>query len=382
MIVGICVLSKDQTAEREKTMRSYSKKLMMLLGATALVATSASANDLTVVSWGGAYTKSQVEAYHKPWMAKTGKSIVSEDYNGGLAEIRAQVQAGNVKWDIVDVELSDAVLGCDEGLFERIDPSILPPGADGTPAAQDFIPGAVNDCAIGNIVWSTIFAYDKTKVRNFNIPKSIDALFDLKQYPGKRGLRKGPKANLEMALMADGVPASKVYEVLNTPEGVDRAFAKLDTIKSQVVWWEAGAQPPQLLADGEVVMTTAYNGRIFNAVAAEDKPFVIVWDGQVYDLDLWAIPKGAKNKDNAMDFLAFSTGTKPLADQASWISYGPVRKSSAPLIGSYNSKPSLKMGPQMPTAPANFKNALQNDFNWWADHQDELNERFNKWLAG
>ena len=363
-------------------MRSYSKKLTMLLGATALVATSASASDLTVVSWGGAYTKSQVEAYHKPWMAKTGKSIVSEDYNGGLAEIKAQVQAGNVKWDIVDVELSDAVLGCDEGLFERIDPPILPPGADGTPAAQDFIPGAVNDCAIGNIVWSTIFAYDKTKVRNFNIPKSIDALFDLKQYPGKRGLRKGPKANLEMALMADGVPASKVYEVLNTPEGVDRAFAKLDTIKSQVVWWEAGAQPPQLLADGEVVMTTAYNGRIFNAVAAEDKPFVIVWDGQVYDLDLWAIPKGAKNKDNAMDFLAFSTGTKPLADQASWISYGPVRKSSAPLIGSYNSKPSLKMGPQMPTAPANFKNALQNDFNWWADHQDELNERFNKWLAG
>ena len=362
-------------------MFKYSNKIMMLLGASAMIATSATAADLTVVSWGGAYTKSQVEAYHKPWMAKTGKSIVSEDYNGGLAEIKAQVQAGNVKWDIVDVELSDAVLGCDEGLFEKIDPSILPAGADGTPASEDFIPGAINDCAVGNIVWSTIFAYDSTKVRNFNVPKSINALFDLNQYPGKRGLRKGPKANLEMALMADGVPAAQVYDVLNTPEGVDRAFAKLDTIKDQVVWWEAGAQPPQLLADGEVVMTTAYNGRIFNAVAAEDKPFVIVWDGQVYDLDLWAIPKGAKNKANAMDFLAFSTGTKPLADQASWISYGPVRKSSAPLIGSYNSKPSLKMGPQMPTAPANFKNALQNDFNWWADHQDELNERFNKWLA-
>jgi putative spermidine/putrescine transport system substrate-binding protein len=367
--------------EGRRLMSKYSNKIMMLLGASAMIATSATAADLTVVSWGGAYTKSQVEAYHKPWMAKTGKSIVSEDYNGGLAEVKAQVQAGNVKWDIVDVELSDAVLGCDEGLFEKIDPSILPAGADGTPASQDFIPGAINECAIGNIVWSTIFAYDSTKVRNFNVPKSINALFDLNQYPGKRGLRKGPKANLEMALMADGVPAAQVYDVLNTPEGVDRAFAKLDTIKDQVVWWEAGAQPPQLLADGEVVMTTAYNGRIFNAVAAEDKPFVIVWDGQVYDLDLWAIPKGAKNKANAMDFLAFSTGTKPLADQASWISYGPVRKSSAPLIGSYNSKPSLKMGPQMPTAPANFKNALQNDFNWWADHQDELNERFNKWLA-
>ena len=114
-----------------------------------------------MVSWGGAYTKSQVEAYHKPWMEKTGKTIISEDYNGGLAEVKAQVEAGNVTWDIVDVELSDAVRGCDEGLFEEIDPSILPPGTDGTPAEEDFIEGSINDCAVANIVWSTIFAYDK-----------------------------------------------------------------------------------------------------------------------------------------------------------------------------------------------------------------------------
>ena len=361
-------------------MLNYSKKIMVLIGASAMVASAATASDLTVVSWGGAYTKSQVEAYHKPWMAATGKSIISEDYNGGLAEVKSQVGAGNVTWDVVDLELSDAVLGCDEGLFETIDPAMLPAGADGTPASEDFIPGSVTDCAVGTIVWSTIFAYDKSKVRSWNVPKNINAFFDLKAYPGKRGMRKSPKANLEMALMADGVPAGEVYEVLSTPEGVDRAFAKLETIKDQVVWWEAGAQPPQLLADGEVVMTTAYNGRIFNAVAAEEKPFEIIWDGQVYDLDLWAIPKGTKNKAAALDFIKFSTGTEPLAAQASWISYGPVRKSSAPLVGTYNSKPSLKMGPQMPTAPANFTNAVQNDFMWWADHQDELNERFNKWL--
>ena len=141
--------------------------------------------------------------------------------------------------------------------------------------------------------------------------------FDLENFPGKRGLRRGPKPNLEMALMADGVPADYVYIVLSTEEGVDRAFAKLDTIKDSVVWWEAGAQPPQLLADGEVVMTTAYNGRIFNAVAAEGKPFTIVWDGQVYDIDLWAIPKGAPNKDLAMEFMVFSTETEQLAAQAS-----------------------------------------------------------------
>ena len=127
-------------------------------------------------------------------------------------------------------------------------------------------------------------------------------------------------------------------------------------------------------------MTTAYNGRIFNAVASEDKPFDIIWDGQILDLDLWVIPKGTKNKDAAMDFLGFSTATEQLAAQASYISYGPARKSSSPLVGKFHNK-DIDMGPQMPTAPENMTNALLNDFEFWADNQDQLNERFNAWLA-
>ena len=359
-------------------------KLTKLLASTtvaasiALAASNAMANELTIVSWGGAYTKSQVEAYHKPYIAKTGVKINSEDYNGGLAEIKAQVEAGNVTWDIVDVELSAAIRACDEGLLETIDHSTLPAGADGTPATEDFLAGTLYDCAVANIVWSTIFAYDKTKLTDG--PKTMADFFDLEKYPGKRGLRKNPKVNLEFALIADGVAAADVYKVLETPEGIDRAFAKLDTIKDEVVWWEAGAQPPQLLADGEVTMTTAYNGRIFNAVAGEDKPFEIVWDGQVYDLDLWVIPKGAKNKDTALDFLKFSTATEQLAAQASYISYGPARKSSAPLVGKYHNK-DIEMGPQMPTAPNNLTNAVQSNFEFWADNSDQLTERFNAWIA-
>ncbi|GAA6165411.1 ABC transporter substrate-binding protein [Pelagimonas sp. KU-00592-HH] len=356
-------------------------KLSKVLMATTALAFSAGAalasESITVVSWGGAYTKSQVEAYHKPWMAKTGNQVVSEDYNGGLAEIKAQVEAGTVTWDLVDVELSDAIRGCDEGLLEEIDHSILPAAPDGTPASEDFIEGALNDCAVANIVWSTVFAYDSSKTPGVD---SIDDLFDLEAFPGKRGLRKNPKSLLEMALMADGVPAADVYATLETDEGVDRAFAKLDTIKDSVVWWEAGAQPPQLLADGEVVMTTAYNGRIFNAAAGEGKPFEVVWDGQIMDFDLWVMPKGAPNKEAALDFLAFSTDTQRLADQASWISYGPARKSSGPLVGLYNDG-KTEMGPHMPTAEANLANALVNNFEFWADNQDELNERFNAWLA-
>ena len=113
-------------------------------------------------------------------------------------------------------------------------------------------------------------------------------------------MRKSPKVTMEFALIADGVPTSEVYDVLGTEEGIARAFAKLDTIKEDVVWWEAGVQPPQLLADGEVVFSTAWNGRVFNAKNAEGQPFEMVWDGQIYDLDLWVIPKGSKNKEAAL----------------------------------------------------------------------------------
>jgi putative spermidine/putrescine transport system substrate-binding protein len=364
--------------KENKMNKVISKALLTSAVSVAVVAGSVQAASITAVSWGGAYTKSQVEAYHKPWSAASGNTVVSEDYSGGLAEVKAQVEAGNVTWNLVDVELSDAVRGCDEGLFETIDASALPNGADGSSAADDFLPGTVTECAVGNIVWSTIFAYDGSKMSGV---ETMADFFDTAKFPGKRGLRKGPKPNLEMALMADGVPASEVYGLMNTEAGIQRAFDKLDTIRDSVIWWEAGAQPPQLLADGEVAMTTAYNGRIFNAVAAEGKPFVIVWDGQVWDLDLWVIPKGASNMAETLDFINFSTGTQALADQASWISYGPVRKSSAALVGSYHNQPDLDMAGHMPTAPENFKNALQNDFEFWADNQDQLNERFNAWLA-
>jgi putative spermidine/putrescine transport system substrate-binding protein len=211
--------------------------------------------------------------------------------------------------------------------------------------------------------------------------KTMADFFNTKAFPGKRGMRKSPKVTMEFALIADGVPVSEVYNVMGTEEGIARAFAKLDTIKDDVVWWEAGAQPPQLLADGEVTFTTAWNGRVFNAVAAEDQSFEMVWDGQIYDLDLWVIPKGSKNKEAALDFVAFSTATEQLAAQASWISYGPARSSSVAKIGTYHADASINMADHMPTAAGNFKNALQNNFEFWADNSDQLQERFNAWLT-
>lgn len=353
-------------------------KTILLATALTSVAFAAQAAEVTVMSWGGAYTKSQVEAYHKPFTAETGIAINSVDSDNPATPIKAQVEAGNVTVDVADVEFSDAVRLCDEGLLMEIDHSILPAAPDGTAAAEDFIEGALQDCAVANIVWSTVFAYNKDN--NPTAPDTIDDFFNTADFPGKRGLRKSAKATLEMALMADGVPAAEVYDILDTDEGVERAFAKLDTIKDDIVWWEAGAQPPQLLADGEVAMSTAYNGRIFNAAIAENQPLEVVWDGQILDFDLWVVPKGAPNVEEAMKFIAYSTDTQRLADQASWISYGPARKSSGALVGKY-SDGKTDMAPHMPTAEANLGNALVNNFEFWVDNDAELNERFNAWLA-
>jgi putative spermidine/putrescine transport system substrate-binding protein len=334
---------------------------------------------LTVVSWGGAYTKSQVEAVHKPFIAKTGIQIKSEDYNGSVAPIKAQVESKKVTWDVVDVELADAVRLCDEGLIEKIDIAALPAGKDGKPAKDDFIKGTYTDCAIASIIWSTIYAFDASKFAGAK-PATMADFFDTTKFPGKRGMRKTPKVNLEFALMADGVPAAEVYKVMKTKEGIERAFKKLDAIKKDIVWWEAGAQPPQLLGDGQVVMTTAYNGRIFDAALKDNKPFTIVWDGQIWDLDLWVIPKGGPNSKDALEFVKYATSTEALAESTKWISYAPARLSSLPLVAKYNDG-KTDMASHMPTYAANFKNAVQNDFVFWADKQDELTKQFNAWLA-
>ncbi|MCA3526409.1 MAG: extracellular solute-binding protein, partial [Rhodobacter sp.] len=276
-------------------------------------------------------------------------------------------------------EYADAVRLCDEGVLEPFDASILPAGKDGTPAAEDFLPGAVTECAVSTDIWATVFAYDTTKFPDGG-PTTAADFFDTAKFPGKRGVKKGAKAVLEFALMADGVAPADVYATLSTPEGVDRAFAKLDSIKADIVWWEAGAQPPQLLADGEVAMTMAYNGRIFNAAIAEAKPFQIVWDGQIYENEMYAIPKGAPNMEEAKQFIAFATSTDGLRQQAQWISYGPARKSALaePLI--FNDG-KTEMAPHLPTAPENMKNALESNWEFWVDRDAELNERFNAWLA-
>ncbi len=334
---------------------------------------------ITTVSWGGSFGRAVNEAVNIPFTEATGIGIGVEDYNGGLAQIRAQVDIGVIHWDVVDLEITDAVRGCDEGLLERIDLNALPPGADGTPAAEDFVVDGRYACGAGSLYWSTVYAYNDDNIPGAK-PTTMADFFDLEAFPGRRGMRRVPQANLEFALIADGVPLDQVYSTLDTPEGLDRAFAKLESIKDEVIWWEAGAQPPQLLADGEVVMTTAYNGRIFNAQVLEDQPFVIVWDGQLLDVGQVAIVAGTPRLKEALEYLAFATSAESLARIARRISYSPMRKSGMALVTTHVVA-GVDMEPHMPASPANVARALRFDWAWWVDHQDEMNERFSAWLA-
>ncbi len=350
-------------------------------GIVLLLAASghAAAESLTVVSWGGAYEQATRKAVLAPFAAESGVDVLVEVYNGGLAQVRAQVETGNVHWDLVDLEMADVVLGCDEGLLELVETEDLAPAADGRPTREDFLPGTITDCGGAFVIYSTVYAYNTESFPN-DRPTTIADLFDAQRFPGRRGMRRVAQSNLEFALMADGVPTSEVYATLGTDAGMARAFRKLDTIKDDIVWWETGAQPPQMLADREVVMSTAYNGRIFDAKVTEKQSFVIVWDGQMLDTTGWAIVAGTRNLDAARRFLAYASRPDKQAALSRYISYSPGRLSGAALIDRHLAT-GMDMQPQVPTSAQNMVRSLPINSEWWSDHADEVNERFSAWLA-
>ena len=354
------------------TSRCAAAGALLLVGAL-LSAPALGHTDLTVVNWGGAAARAHMLALVRPFEKRSGLSVTMEHYGGDLNDIRNQVEAANVKWDVVDFEYSDLIALCEQGYLEPIDHSALPPGADGTPAAADFMGDALRDCAVGSVVWATVYAYSKVAFPE-NPPSTIGDFFDPARYPGKRGLRRDPRGALEWALMADGVASDDVYPALSQPEGIERAFAVLDGIKEELVWWSSGPQPARLLQAGEVAMSAAWNGRLYRPITEWHHPIDIVWDGQLWEIELWGIVKGTRHLDAALEFVRFATDTLRLADSARYISYGPVRKSANALIPD-------EIRPHLPTSPENMKNALRYDSVWWAEHLEAMKLRFETWLA-
>jgi putative spermidine/putrescine transport system substrate-binding protein len=352
--------------------------LAVLLAVCATAYASASAEDtLSIATWGGAYGQSQELAYFEPFAKETGTKVATEIYDGSLAKIKALIGTDESSIDVVDV--SAATLGtlCNDGLLESIEASSLGAAPDGQSAADDFYSGGLTSCGVGSVAWSTTLAFDRQAFPKAQ-PAQIADLLDTKRFPGKRALPNGPRYTLELALLADGVDPASVYTELATPAGADRAFKALDKIKNDAFWWDNAQEPITWLLEKDAVIAASYSGRLFRAAVGDRQRLGVTWDGQIYDLDLWAIPKGAKNKDGAKRFIAFATDPARLAAQAQLIAYGPMRKSALSLVGKHPII-DVEMKDFLPTAPDNFKKALRFDNGWWSVHGDELQKRFEEW---
>lgn len=348
-------------------MKTMLASLALATSALALAVSAANAQDrsLSVVSWGGTYQDAQREIYFEPFAAESGVTITEESWDGGYGVIAAKMETPPSDWDVVQVETEELALGCADGMYETVD-------WDALGGEDNFLPAAVHECGVGAIVWSTGLSYDADRLTD--APTSWGDFWDTETYPGNRGLRRGPKYSLEFALMADGVPVEEVYEVLGTDEGVERAFAKLDEIKDDIVWWEAGAQPIQLLASGEVVMTTAYNGRLTGINNTEGTNFQIVWPGSIYAIDSWVVMKDSPNREAAFEFINFASQAENQSKLPEYIAYGLTNAAAGENL-------TPEASAELPTAPENLEGAIPLDGDFWVDNIEELNERFNAWLA-
>ena len=334
---------------------------------------------ITIASWGGAYQQSQNRALFAPFAKATGIRIRTARHTGtvSMLEKLASVWAS---WDVADVSSLVAEEGCRKGLLEPIDTTSLAPAPDAAPPDSDFLPGALTRCAVASVAWSSLIVYDNHRFAKRR-PSKLRDFFDIKRFPGKRAMPRGPRYALEMALMADGVAREDVYDLLATEEGLARAFAMLERIREHVVWWTRPEEALALLARGEVAMAVAFSGRVFKEIGVHSRPWSIIWDGQIYDLDYWVIPKGAASKREAMRFIAFATRPDRLAEQTRWFPYGPLRRSALKDVGRHPVL-GIDMVPFLPTAPENLASALRLDRRWWHANEPRLKRRFAAWLAG
>ncbi|MDN3520665.1 extracellular solute-binding protein [Halomonas ramblicola] len=346
----------------------------------ALLGMPAPASDdaLGVLSWGGAYERAQRQALFEPFTEATGMAVEAHRYDGGLEGLRRAVAADEVPWDVIDMTRSEAMAACDEGLLEPLSPDLLAPAPDGTPPAQDFLPDSFGRCAITHTLFATVVAYRRDAFPGRR-PTSIADLFDQQRFPGPRALQRTPAVNLEWALLSYRVPEEELYRLLSTPRGLRLALDRLAEL-DEIRWWEAGDTPPRLLAEGEVVMASGYNGRFFDAMVNRGVPIEILWDGQVQEHETWAIPRGAPHPEAARDFVRFATTTERLAELARRIPYGPARQSAAMQVTTHPEH-GLDMRLHIPTHPLNAERAIVKDEAWYARTLSRMRDYFDAWLA-
>lgn len=332
------------------------------LAILAVISAHASAEEITFVSQGGAYQEAQTKAILAPAAKKLGLTLKQDSSPKAYPIIKTQVESGKVTWDVVDLPTGDCIRGEQEGLFEKLDPALIPNAAK--------IPAALrSDYSLGYISYSTVLAYRTDAFDADNAPKTWADFWDTKKYPGARSLRNQPRPTLEIALLADGVPADKLY-----PLDVDRAFKKLEQIKPHIAtWWTSGGQSAQLISDGEVDMIQAWNGRI-SAVQEAGAPVAFDYNQGVLETNSLCVLKGTAHKAAAMKFVNEAIDAKLQAALPLIIDYGPLN-----LEAFATGIIPAERADKLPSSPENMGRQALLSAQWWASEAGIKAEE--RWLS-
>lgn len=337
-------------------------KIILMLGLICLIWScndEKQNNSVTFVSWGGSYQVAQDSAYLKNFEINTGVKVKQLSYSGELSKIKEMVTSKKTSWDIVSITQEMFSKGVQSDLFENLDFNKID--------TNGFIKGSIYKNGIAHLIFSTVIAYNSEYFKTHPRPTSWKEFWDVRSFPGERSLNDGPVGNLEFALLADGVSADSLY-----PLDVERAFRKLKEIKSYIkVWWKEGQQPIQLLANNEVQLSTAYNGRVSKAQSDGEK-VSIEWNGGMMEPEYFVIPKGAPNKDNANTLIAYATSAKQQQKFVEIIPYGPTNLTTLSLL-----KDSVLN--KLPDSKRNLNGQFLIDGKWWSKNYDQLIVRWNKW---
>ncbi|WP_306005008.1 ABC transporter substrate-binding protein [Aquicoccus porphyridii] len=338
------------------------------LAVALLASTSAHAQDkeITVASWGGSYQEAQSKALFEPASEAMGITVKQETY-GGMADVRLQVSTGQVTYDIVASGSGSAARAGAEGLLEKLDYDVID--------VSNFYESLYSDYCIGGDVFSVVAAWN-TNTYGEDGPQNWADFFDTEKFPGSRAYRNTVSGALEPALMADGVAPEDVYDVLDSEEGIERALDKIRELRPNIaVYWSSGAQHAQLMKDGEVDMTTGWNGRFDNA-AKDGGKVSYTFNQALLDYDCFAIPKGAPNKDLAMAFLAEISKAEYQDDLPKYITYGPTNKSA------YDTgEISAEVAAGLPSSPENAAKQLPISLEWYTKWEQTAAEMYQDMLT-
>ncbi len=309
---------------------------------------------------GGAYEEAWRKVAYEPFTAETGIEVVPVATNA--AKILAMVQSGNIELDMSDMGEYGALLLQRANALEKVDTSKFK-----LTNIKDVDP--VNESYVGNIEYSYILAYN-TKSFPTKHPTNWAEFWDVNTFPGPRILQDlgNEMIDLEMALLADGVPMDKLY-----PIDLDRAFKKLQQIRKSIVkWYDTSGLPTQMFADNQAVLGSAPNGRV-QVVIDGGAPVAIEWNQAKRVRQVFCILKKAPNTENAYRLLDYSLQPKVMAEFAKRISYGPANRKAFEFLDE-------KTAAKLPTSPEHLKNSFVTNMTWWVDNQKVIADRWQEFL--